>query len=105
MSTRLHNLGQLIQNSSYQVEEELDLNVAMLKGVARSLDRYSTVMYKESLRRFNERIRGKLSGIGCRIQKHKQGLKIKRVFRGGPAAKVGVLAEDIITHVDGRAKA
>ena len=101
LSAQLHELARLIKESSYPLEDDLDLEVVMLRGVARTLDRYSTVMYKESLRRFNERIRGKLSGIGCRIQAHERGLRIRRVFKGGPAEKVGVMAEDIITHVDG----
>ena len=101
LSSRLKQLARLIKESAHPVDEELDLEVTILRGVARSLDRYSTILHHEGLRRFNERIRGKLSGIGCKIKRHQDGLRITRVFSGGAASRVDVRDQDVITHVDG----
>ena len=90
-----------IEGKPVAIDAELDLSVELLKGVSRQLDRFSVVMHKEKLRRFNERIRGRLSGIGCRVQAHPKGLRILEVFPEGPAEDIGILSDDVITHIDG----
>lgn len=79
----------------------LDLSVVLLRGVSKSLDRYSVFMEKESLERFNERIRGSLSGIGARIEHGNFGARIIEVFPGGPASGAGLSFGDEITEIDG----
>ena len=67
--TELLILKQMIQDSGYPIPGDIDLDVELLRGFMDALDRYSTVMYKDTLERFNERIQGQLTGIGCRVQK------------------------------------
>ena len=57
-----------LQNSSQIFPEDVDLEVVLLDGFAREMDRYSIMMYKDRLTSFNERISGNFSGIGCRIR-------------------------------------
>jgi C-terminal peptidase prc len=97
----LTKLEVAIRSGPGPIEDSLDLEVEFLRGIGRSLDRYSIIMHKDRLRRFNERIKGKLSGIGCRVRKQSDGLRILEVFPDGPAFQVGLQAEDVITHVDG----
>lgn len=89
-----------LQNSSQVFPEDVDLEVVLLDGFAREMDRYSIMMYKDRLTSFNERISGNFSGIGCRIQKHERGLEIQEVFPEGPAALMGLKEGDVILNVD-----
>jgi C-terminal peptidase prc len=79
----------------------VDLPVALLRGVSREMDRHSVVLSRGRLERFDERIKGKLTGIGARMGKRDGRLVIKDVFAGGPADQGGLRAGDRITRVDG----
>ena len=94
-------IEQAIRDSGFQLEQDLDIDVELLRGYMNALDRYSTVMNKDSLIRFNERIQGQLTGIGCRVQKLDEGVRIAEVFPDSPAYKGGIRKDDIITHIDG----
>ncbi|MBM74398.1 MAG: hypothetical protein CMK59_03285 [Proteobacteria bacterium] len=103
----LVELELMVQGFSDEIKVELpegfDLKLELLYGVTKSLDSYTTLMYADRLDRFNERIKGRLVGIGCRVRSVPDGLVVLEVFPDGPAYKSGVLAGDIITHVDGGA--
>ena len=86
--------------SPMELPEDLDVELLLLDGFAREMDRYSIMMYKDRLSSFNERISGKFSGIGCRVQKREQGLEIQEVFPDGPASLMGLKEGDIVTSVD-----
>jgi L-aminopeptidase/D-esterase-like protein len=47
----------------------------------------------------------RFGGIGIHIGKADAGAKVLKVMPGGPAAKSGIVADDVITHVDGEALA
>lgn len=79
----------------------VDLPVALLRGVSREMDRHSVVLSRGRLERFDERIKGKLTGIGARMGQRDGRLVIKEVFEAGPAAEGGLRAGDRITRVDG----
>ncbi len=80
--------------------DDLDVELVLLDGFAREMDRYSIMMYRDRLNSFNERISGNFSGIGCRVQKHEQGLEVQEVFPDGPASLMGLQEGDIISNVD-----
>ncbi len=88
------------KTSPLALPEDLDVELVLLDGFAREMDRYSVMMYKDRLNSFNERISGNFSGIGCRIRKHEQGLEVQEVFPDGPAYLMGLREGDIITQVD-----
>ena len=83
-----------------EIPEDMDVELVLLDGFAREMDRYSIMMYKDRLTSFNERISGNFSGIGCRVQKREQGLEIQEVFPDGPASLMGLKEGDIVTSVD-----
>lgn len=83
------------------IPERVDLPVALLRGVSREMDRHSVVLSRGRLSRFDERIKGKLTGIGARMGTRDGRLVIKEVFGGGPAALGGMQVGDRITRVDG----
>lgn len=88
------------KNAPLAIDEELDVELILLDGFAREMDRYSVMMYRDQLTNFNERISGNFSGIGCRVQKNENGLEIQEVFPDGPASLMGLEEGDIITQVD-----
>jgi hypothetical protein len=45
--------------------EGADLPVTLMRGVCRALDRHSVILHKGRLKRFDQRIKGKLTGIGA----------------------------------------
>lgn len=80
---------------------EVDLAVELLRGASRALDRHSSVLAGERLDAFNERIRGRLVGIGCRLGRQDVGIVLSSVFPEGPAARAGLRAGDLIERIDG----
>ena len=96
----LFRLVSAMKKPPRDLEEDVDVELLLLDGFTRELDRYSLMMYREQLESFNERITGNFSGIGCRVQKVDQGLEIQEVFPNGPAFVAGLQEKDVITHVD-----
>jgi C-terminal peptidase prc len=95
--------GLIIRESrkGYEVPEDMDLELELLYGLTQALDAYTVLLFSEKLKRFNERINGKLSGIGCRVRRHSEGLEILEVFPDGPAARGMLKKGDLIVTVDG----
>jgi C-terminal peptidase prc len=85
----------------YGLPDGVDLPVELLRGLSRALDRHSVVLSGDRLDRFDERISGKLQGIGARISRGGDVLLIEQVFLDGPADRGGVLAGDRVVRVDG----
>ena len=85
----------------YGVPDGVDLPVELLRGVSRALDRHSIILSGDRLERFDERITGKLQGIGARISRQDEQLVVEQVFPSGPADVGGVLPGDRVVRVDG----
>ena len=101
VTSELFSIEQAIIESGYVIADDIRIDVELLRGYMNALDRYSTIMTRDSLTRFNERIQGQLTGIGCRVQKVDEGIRIAEVFPDSPAYRGGILKDDIITHIDG----
>ena len=84
------------------LDPELKLPVEILKGVVKPLDRHTVVLAGDGLERFDERLTGKLSGIGASIGPDTSGtLVVKSLFEGSPAEKGGLKVGDLVVRVDG----
>ena len=99
--SELFAIEQAIMESGYSIDDDVRIDVELLRGYMNALDRYSTIMTRDSLTRFNERIQGQLTGIGCRVQRVDEGIRISEVFPESPAYSGGTIKDDIITHIDG----
>ncbi|MEL6348267.1 MAG: S41 family peptidase [Myxococcota bacterium] len=97
----LERLEQTIRSSPYPIPDDVDLGVELLRGVSRALDRHSVVMYRGRLQRFDERIKGRLTGVGSRIGMDDGILTVREIFPDGPAEKGGLKAGDAILRIDG----
>ena len=77
------------------------LPVDIAGGVTAALDRHSVVMTGQRLENFDERIRGKNVSIGALVALIEDGIRIKEVYAGGPAAEAGLRPQDRLLRVDG----
>lgn len=78
-----------------------DLEVLALQGLLQPLDRHCRVIDERKLADFEARYRGTLSGIGSKIGQRNGVLTVVKVYENTPSARVGLLAGDIISHIDG----
>ena len=94
-------LASLIEGFGGPLPEDVDVAVELTQGVARSLDKHTVVMAKSRLKRFDERIKGKLTGIGAKLRMEEGLLRADVVFDDTPAERGGLQPEDAILRVDG----
>jgi len=90
-----------IESFGGDADPDLDLAVVLMRGVASTLDRHSVVMAKRKLARFDERIKGKLTGIGAKLRIVDGVLRAQEIFPGTPSQRGGLRVEDAILRVDG----
>jgi carboxyl-terminal processing protease len=77
------------------------LRRSALTGIMDSLDRNSSFMAREEVRRFEETTRQRYVGIGVEIQALRGRVTIMQVYEDGAAAAAGLLAGDQIIEVNG----
>lgn len=90
-----------IRSAPAEIPDDVDLSVELLRGVSRAMDRHSVVMYRGRLQRFDERIKGRLTGVGSRIGEEDGELVVREVFPDGPAERGGLQDGDVILKIDG----
>jgi carboxyl-terminal processing protease len=98
---------ELIEENYYRPVSGDYLDDGSLRGMVRELrrrndDRFSDYFSASSLRRFNEEISGRFSGIGITVTPVPRGLRATHVFRRSPAERAGIDVGDTIVSVDGR---
>lgn len=79
-----------------------DVEVALASGAVGTLDRWSKVVSGDEQRMLRERFRGDMAGIGCRVGRRLELVRVLEVWPGTPAAAAGVRADDVVVSVDGR---
>ena len=99
-------LGEVIEwvDEAHQPDpnrEPPDFWVAGLEGALKTIDRHSRVISGNRLSEFNTRYQGPLTGCGARLGGWGGMIRGVRPFADAPAGRVGLKAEDGITHVDG----
>jgi C-terminal peptidase prc len=97
----LNRLEQTIEGFNSPIDEDSELAVILMRGVASTLDRHSVVLARKKLARFDERIKGKLTGIGAKLRIVDGVLRVQEVFEGTPSSRGGLRIEDAILRVDG----
>jgi carboxyl-terminal processing protease len=97
---------ELIEDNYFRSVSGDDLVDSSLNGMARGLrkhydDRFSEYLSPEVLKRFNEAIQGRFSGIGLTVLPVKRGLRVETVLKGSPAEEAGIEVGDIVVSVEG----
>lgn len=78
-----------------------DLMKTGIDAMLKSLDPYTTYIPESDIEDYRFQISGEYGGIGALIRKVDEGIVITEPYEGFPAQKVGLMAGDIITEVDG----
>jgi carboxyl-terminal processing protease len=74
-----------------------------INGMLAGLDPHSSYMDAKSFRDMQVQTRGEFGGLGIEVTMEDGLIKVVTPIDDTPAAKAGVLANDIITHLDGEA--
>ncbi|MDJ1157548.1 S41 family peptidase [Chelatococcus sp. SYSU_G07232] len=80
--------------------DESKLIEAAVNGMLSSLDPHSSYMDAKSFRDMQVQTRGEFGGLGIEVTMEEGLVKVVTPIDETPAAKAGILANDIITHID-----
>jgi len=79
-----------------------DLIEAAINGMLTSLDPHSGYMNPRSFRDMQVQTRGEFGGLGIEVTQESGYIKVISPIDDTPAARAGVRAGDLITHIDGQ---
>lgn len=96
----LEALESMVRASGHPIEEDLDIALSLLDGATQALDRYSSVLYGDSLSRFDVRLKGTIVGIGCQLRMQDDVPTVTGVNEQGPADRAGLAIGDRLVAVD-----
>lgn len=86
-----------------KTEDSEKMLSAAINGVLKELDPHSSYMTADEFKKFQEGMSGEFVGIGVMLDRSGGKLVVIEPIEGGPAEKAGFKADDVITHVDGKA--
>jgi carboxyl-terminal processing protease len=93
--------SEIVRNYVDEPDEE-QMMIGAIDGMINTLeDPYTVYFTAEQLKGFEKHTRGTFSGIGAEIDKEGNFIRIASPLEDSPAFKAGVMAGDLITHVDG----
>ena len=81
--------------------EEIALIEAAIEGMLSSLDPHSSFLNAKNFRDMQVQTRGEFGGLGIEVTMENDLIKVVTPIDDTPAARAGVLAGDVITHLDG----
>src|SRR5215208_2113713 len=80
--------------------EEAKLVEAAINGMLTSLDPHSSFMDAKSFRDMQVQTRGEFGGLGIEVTMEEGLVKVVTPIDETPASRAGVLANDVITHIN-----
>jgi carboxyl-terminal processing protease len=83
--------------------DEAKLVESAINGMLTSLDPHSSYMDPKSFRDMQVQTRGEFGGLGIEVTMEEGLVKVVTPIDETPAARAGILANDVITHIDGEA--
>lgn len=84
-----------------EVPDEEKLVEAAVNGMLTSLDPHSSYMNPKRFKEMRQQTRGEFGGLGIEVTMADGVIKVVTPIDDTPAAKAGLLANDLITHLDG----
>ena len=103
-SRQLELLGKvldLVRSNYVDKPDDGKLLTAAINGVLGALDPHSSYMDEKSYRDMRAETSGRFGGLGMQVNMEDGLLKVVSPIDDTPAAKAGILAEDVITQIDG----
>ena len=75
---------------------------AAINGMLQALDPHSNYLSTEDFKEMQVNTTGKFGGLGIQVTTERGIVKVISPIDGTPAAKAGIRANDLITHIDGK---
>jgi carboxyl-terminal processing protease len=104
--SQLNLLGEVferLRNEHVAKPDDSKLIEGAINGMLESLDPHSRYMNEKTWRGMQERTRGEFGGLGIEITTHDDAIQVIAPMDDTPAARAGIMAGDLITHVDDHA--
>ncbi len=98
---RVADILEKIKANYVEPIDDAKLVSGAVNGVLRSLDPHSAYLDAEAFRELYNDNRGDYGGLGLEVAMQEGGVKVATVVEGGPAARAGMRAGDVIVAVDG----
>ncbi len=92
----------LIMSDYVESPDQAKLMRAAINGMLASLDPHSSFMTLKQFKEFQVESSGKFGGLGLEVTMENGILKVIAPLDDTPAAHAGILANDLITHLDGQ---
>lgn len=90
-----------VRNDYVEEPVDADLVEAAINGMLTSLDPHSSFLNADDFKDMREQTRGEFGGLGIEVTMEDGYVKVVTPIDDTPAAKAGVLPNDLITHLDG----
>src|SRR6188768_3586083 len=100
---QLNLFGEVFERIRDNYVEEADdekLIEAAVNGMLTSLDPHSSYLNQKDFQDMQVQTKGEFGGLGIEVTMEDGLVKVVAPMDGTPAAKAGILANDIITHLD-----
>ena len=89
-----------IRSDYVEKPDESKLIEAAINGMLTSLDPHSSFLDAKAHRDMQQSTQGKFGGLGIEVTMEEGLIKVVSPIDDTPAAKAGILANDIVTHID-----
>jgi carboxyl-terminal processing protease len=83
-----------------EVPDEKKMIESAINGMLTSLDPHSSYMDAESFKDMTEKTQGQFGGLGIEVTMENGVVKVVAPYDGTPAAKAGIMANDLIVKID-----
>jgi carboxyl-terminal processing protease len=103
--SQLNLLGEVFERLRSEHVQKLDdakLVEGAINGMLGSLDPHSRYLNEKAWREMQATTRGEFGGLGIEITAEDGLVKIVTPMEDSPASKAGIVADDLISHVDGQ---
>jgi carboxyl-terminal processing protease len=91
-----------VRSQYVEKPDEQKMMEAAINGMLTSLDPHSSYMTAKEFADMNVKTRGEFGGLGIEVTMESGVVKVVSPYDGTPAAKAGILANDLIIKIDGK---
>jgi carboxyl-terminal processing protease len=90
----------VVRNKYVEQPDDAKLIESAITGMLSALDPHSSYMNPKDYRELQTQTRGEFGGLGLEVTMENGVVKVVSPIDDSPAAKAGLLANDLITHID-----
>ena len=91
-----------VRSDYVEKPNEQKMMEAAINGMLTSLDPHSSYMNAKEFADMNVKTKGEFGGLGIEVTMENGVVKVMSPYDGTPAAKAGILANDLIIKIDGK---